>query len=41
VAALNDADGTLDMLRRLLPEFQPAHPEPATANVGAPYADGF
>jgi FlaA1/EpsC-like NDP-sugar epimerase len=41
VAALNDVDATLDMLRRLLPDYQPAHREPATASAGAPYADGF
>jgi FlaA1/EpsC-like NDP-sugar epimerase len=40
-AAMNDREATLAMLRRLLPEYQPAHQPMTPAAVGAPYADGF
>jgi FlaA1/EpsC-like NDP-sugar epimerase len=40
-AALNDSETTLMLLRRLVPEYQPAvHPQ-TPASVGAPYPDGF
>jgi len=40
-AAVNDRQRTIAMLRRMLPEYQPAlHPQ-TPASVGAPYPDGF
>jgi FlaA1/EpsC-like NDP-sugar epimerase len=44
-AAINDSDGTLALLRALLPDYQPvnqpAHQLVPVAVAGAPYADGF
>jgi FlaA1/EpsC-like NDP-sugar epimerase len=39
--AENDADRTVSLMRKMLPEYQPAwHPQ-TPASVGAPYSDGF
>jgi len=40
-AAVNDRQRTIAMLRRMLPEYQPAQYPQTPASVGAPYPDGF
>jgi FlaA1/EpsC-like NDP-sugar epimerase len=40
-AANNDSETTLNLLRRMLPEYQPVHHPQTPASVGAPYPDGF
>lgn len=40
-AAVNDAETTLMLLRRILPDYQPSHHPQTPASVGAPYPDGF
>jgi len=40
-AADNDADASLALMRRMLPEYRPSHHPMTPASVGAPYSDGF
>ncbi|OLB81788.1 MAG: hypothetical protein AUI14_02050 [Actinobacteria bacterium 13_2_20CM_2_71_6] len=40
-AAGNDVEGTLALLEKMLPEYQPARHPQTPASVGAPYPDGF
>jgi len=40
-AAENDAEATLGLLEKMLPEYQPARHPQTPASVGAPYPDGF
>ncbi len=40
-AERNDADGTVHLMRRILPEYQPTVHQQTAAGAAAPYPDGF